>query len=469
MAPENQTEQILFITGKLAEKRLYQVLEEMQPTDFSYTIHQLGVKVAALITGDMIQRRLKQTFDANRVILPGRCRADLNVLSSHFGIPFERGPDELKDLPAYFGKTLKRPDLTNYSLNIFAEITDAPNMSLDEITAQAFYYREEGADVIDIGCLPDTPFPHLEETIHSLKTMNFQVSIDSLSPDDLLRGGKAGADFMLSLSESTLWIADQVDSEPILIPEKHGDLASLDRAMQAMDRRERSYYVDPILDPVHFGFTDSIQRYHQVRREHPQAKMLMGVGNITELTHADTLGMNALLLGICSELEITAILATQVSRHACTAIREADRTRRIMYAARKMESLPKHINDDLMALHDTAPYPDSLEEINDLAAEIRDPSYRIQTSKNGIHIYNRDGLHTASDPFDLFPKLDLENDCGHAFYLGVQLGRAQVARQLNKRFVQDELLEWGCITDQIQEDLSQQKQAGSTMKNTTKK
>ena len=32
--------------------------------------------------------------------------------------------------------------------------------------------------------------------------------------------------------------------------------------------------------------------------------MLMGTGNLTELTEADSTGINALLLGICSELNV---------------------------------------------------------------------------------------------------------------------------------------------------------------------
>jgi len=135
-----------------------------------------------------------------------------------------------------------------------------------------------------------------------------------------------------------------------------------------------------------------------------------------------------------------------------------------MHAANTMQSLPKHIDDGLMSVHDPSPYPYSYDEIIELASEIRDPSYRIQTTQEGIHIYNRDGLHTAEDPFDLYPKLNLENDSGHAFYLGIQLGRAQVARQLNKRFVQDEALEWGCLVDSPEQDLTEQKQAGATMK-----
>jgi len=58
-------------------------------------------------------------------------------------------------------------------------------------------------------------------------------------------------------------------------------------------------------------------------------------------------------------------------------------------------------------------------------------------------VYNRDGLRTASDPFKLFPHLGLEADGSHAFYIGVELARAQIAWQLGKRYIQDQELEWG--------------------------
>ncbi|PPD48051.1 MAG: dihydropteroate synthase [Methylobacter sp.] len=459
------TDHILFLTGKLAERQLCSILAKMKPP-FTYTVHELGLKVAALMTTDMVARRLTDTFGATRIILPGRCRGDIDVLSQTLNIPVERGPEELKDLPMYFGQTAHKPDLSLYQVKIFAEIVDAPNVSIDEIVKRAFYYKSNGADVIDIGCLPSTDFPHMEETIQALKQAGFVVSIDSLDANDLLRGGKAGADYMLSLHESTLWIADEVAATPILIPEKHEDLASLDRAIAEMQRKNRAFIVDPILDPLHFGFTQSIVRYHQVRKKHPEIEMMLGVGNITELTHADTMGMNALLLGICSELDINNILATQVSKHACRAIKEADLARRIMFAAKQQNTLPKHIDAGLMALHESSPYPNQLEDIKDWAAQIKDPSFRIQTSEEGVHIYNRDGFHTATDPFDLFPKLHVENDGGHAFYLGVELARAQIAWQLGKRFTQDQALSWGCATQSTEPtiDLHTFKPAGSTLK-----
>ncbi len=459
------SENILFLTGKLAAKQLHQVLTGMEP-EFSYRIHQLGLKVAALMTADMIHRRLQETFGADRIIVPGRCRGDLDALTQHFGIPVERGPEEVKDLPLFFGKKRIKTDLSQYQVKIFAEITDAPNISIDEIIERAQYYQANGADVIDIGCLPDTAFPHLEDSIKALKQAGFLVSIDSLEDEDLLRGARVGADYLLSLTEKSLWIADQVEATPILIPEKHGDLSTLDAAIETLQKKNKPFIVDPILDPIHFGFTESVARNYQFRQRYPDIEMMLGVGNVTELTHADTSGMNAILLGICSELNINHILATEVSQHASRAIREADRARRIMYAANQANTLPKHIDPGLMTVHDTVPFTYSQTEIENLAAEIKDPSYRIQTSDKSIHIFNRDGFHSATDPFELFPHLNVENDGGHAFYLGVELARAEIAWQLGKRFTQDEALHWGCAgkTQNTHVDLHTFKPAGTTLK-----
>jgi dihydropteroate synthase-like protein len=458
------SERILFLTGKLAEKQLRQILAAMEPA-FSYRIVEMGVKVAALMTTEMIGRRLKDTFGATRIVIPGSCRGDLAALSRLLGVVVERGPEEVKDLPEYFGQKAMDYDLSVYQTKIFAEIVDAPFLSIDSILERANYYQANGADVIDIGCQPGVAFPHLSECISSLKLAGFKVSIDSLDTDDLITGGKAGADYMLSLTSKSLWVAEEVAATPILIPDQHGELSSLDICIRTLQAKNRPFIVDPILDPIHFGFTESIVRNHGFRQRYPEVEMMLGVGNITELTHADTCGMNALLLGICSELNINHILATEVSRHACRAIREADRARRIMYAAKQHNGLPKHIAADLLTIHDTSPFPYRQDEIEALAAEIKDPSYRVQTSSNGLHVFNRDGFHTAQDPFDLYPELHVENDGGHAFYLGVELARAEIAWQLGKRYTQDQRLNWGCAENAVESkvDMHTFKPAGSTL------
>src|SRR5262249_41900830 len=70
-------EHFLFLTGRMAKPRVAKVLAAMQPTEFTYDVQDVGVKVAALMTGDLIRRRLAAPVTADRIMLPGRCRADL--------------------------------------------------------------------------------------------------------------------------------------------------------------------------------------------------------------------------------------------------------------------------------------------------------------------------------------------------------------------------------------------------------
>jgi dihydropteroate synthase-like protein len=288
--------------------------------------------------------------------------------------------------------------------------------------------------------------------------------VDSLAAEELLRGGRAGADYLLSLTEDSLWIADQVAATPVLIPARAGDLESLFRAVRAMQARGRAFLADAILDPIHFGLTDSIVRYHRLRAEFPDAPIMMGTGNVSELTDADTSGIHAVLLGIASELGVSAVLTTEVSPHARRAVKEIDAGRRMLYAARQANALPRDISAALLTVHGRRPFPDTPEEIAELASAVRDPSFRVQVSASGIHAYNRDGHHLAGDPFELFPALRLEGDGAHAFYMGVELGRAQIAWQLGKRYAQDEPLDWGCAADRPAQDLSSHHAPGSTLR-----
>ena len=456
-------EHILFLTGKLAEKSLHRVLESMQPTDFTYEVRQLGVSVAALMTTQIIEKRLTNIGNAEKIIIPGRCRGDVEVLSKMFGVSVERGPEELKDLPTHFGFDAKNADLSNYDVQIFAEIVDAPNMSVKEIVNRAHIYKEDGANVIDLGSLPNTSFPHLTESVLALKSEGFKVSVDSFNTEDLLMGGRAGADYILSLSEKTLWVLDEVDSIPIVIGNPPTDSKSLYRAINKLLEENRRFLADSILDPIHFGFTESIMRYRNLRKRYPDIEIIMGIGNLTELTHADSAGTNALLLGIISELEIQHLLATEVSEHCRCAVREADLARRIMYASRIDNIPPKGYDNGLMALHERKPFPYSIEEINEFASNIKDPNFRIQVNDEGVHIYNRDGIHSSIDPYEIYPNLNVEEDGGHAFYLGVELARAQISWQLGKRYEQDEELDWGVATKKEDQDMSKFKEAGTTM------
>jgi dihydropteroate synthase-like protein len=452
---------ILFLTGHLAKPSLERVLAGIDAAPFSGEVRDVGVQVAALMTAEMIGRRVtlpaadaptpSRRFD--RIIVPGRCRGDLDALSAHFGIPVQRGPEELKDLPRYFDRAAKPIALDEHAVAIFAEIVDAPRLSVAETVARAHVLARDGADVIDLGCLPDTRFDHLAESVQALKAEGLRVSVDSVDTNELLRGGRAGADYLLSLTLDTLWVADEVAATPVLIPRAGGDEASLHEAIEMMEKRGHAFLADSILDPIPFGFTASIVRYHRLRERFPNAALMMGVGNLTELTEADTSGINALLFGICAELGVSAVLTTQVSAHARRAVKEADWARRIMHAASRHRVLPKGLADALMTVHAKHPFPDTPAEIAATAAQVRDPNFRVQVSAQGLHVYNRDGLRLAQGAFELWPQLGLEGDASHAFYMGVELAHAEIAHRLGKRYVQDQPLDWGCAADRAGDDL----------------
>ena len=471
-------EHIVFLSGRLALPQLTRVLETIDAAPFTWEVRDIGLQVAALMTADMIRRRVAAPVltvpvltardgaaarKADRMIVPGRCRGDCDALSAHYGIPVQRGPEELKDLPRFFDRAAKPVDLSEYEVAIFAEIVDAPRLGVAQIVERAHALRRDGADVIDLGCLPETAFDHLEDSVQELKREGFAVSVDSVDPQELLRGGRAGADYLLSLTLDTLWLADEVAATPVLIPRTPTDEASLHAAVDILLGRGRAFLADPILDPIPFGLGAAIVRYHALRQRYPTAPIMMGVGNLTELTEADTSGVNALLFGIAAELNVAAVLTTQVSPHARRAVREADWARRIMHAAASQRALPKGFNDALMTVHAKRPFPDTPDEIAATAALVRDPNFRVQVSAAGLHVYNRDGLRLGQGAFELWPQLGLEADAAHAFYMGVELAHAEIAWRLGKRYVQDQPLDWGCAVERTADDLNQWCAPGTTM------
>ena len=461
---EHQQDKLLFLTGHLAENRLKKAVTNAGLKDGSWQVANIGIKVAALMTDAIVRNRLKGPIDATRVIVPGRSRMDLNSLGRHFGVPFERGPDELADLPQYLGHGGKPPDLSKYDIKIFSESVDASALTVAEMVARAHVQKAKGADVIDIGCQPGAAFPHLEEMVKALVKDGLKVSVDSGDPEELRRGANAGAHYVLSLDETNLDIVDGTACVPILVPKPHGDLASLIRAIDLATKKNIRHIADPILDPIHFGFTESITRYAELRRQRPDVEMLMGTGNLTELTDADSQGVTATLMGICSELRIENVLIVQVSPHTRRTIEEHDAARRLMYRAREDESLPKTYGGGLLSLHDLNPRPLSDDEIRAAAAAIRDSNFRIQVGEDGVHVYSRDGHFVERDPFELFPKLGVDADGGHAFYLGYELAKAEIAMQLGKRYAQDNPLDWGIAADKKSEDLIRHAPEGATLK-----
>ena len=458
------TERLLFLTGHLAEPRLRRILEAIGETPFAWDIVDIGVQVAALMTEAIILRRLPRPVQATRIIFPGRAGLDPARLTAQFDVPFERGPDELADLPAYLGRDGAPLDLSKHDVRIFAEIVDAPLLPWDRLLARAETLRAQGVDVIDIGCRPGTRFDHLETTVTGLLDAGFRVSVDSGNRDELRRGALAGANFLLSLTEETLDVADGTDAIPVLVPAKQGDLDSLIRAADKAQARGLPCMLDPVLDPIHFGFTASLMRYATLRARLPEAEILMGTGNLTELTDADSSGVTAILMGICSELAIRNVLVVQVSKHTRETVAEHDFARRLMYAARTNADLPRGYGTNLLQAHDRKPFVQTADDLAVQAQAVRDPNYRIATAEDGIHVFNNTIHEIGREAMALYPALDVATDGAHAFYLGTELMKAETAFALGKRYVQDTRLDWGCAAPHHKAAPTSLAEAGHTLR-----
>ena len=458
------SEKILFLTGKLAERQLRRILSSMKP-EFSYKINQIGVNVAALMSENIIMRRLDKEQKADRIIVPGKFRGNLKKLTRYFNIPVERGPDDISHLPDYFG--IKKPDeeLSEYECEIFAEIVDAADLSVRKILKIAKDYVSQGANVIDLGCMPDTKFDHLEETVKALKSRGYKVSVDSANSEELIRGSNSGADYILSLNERNLNILDKLkNSTPIIIPSSPGDLKSLERVIKKLKHQKIEFFADPILDPIHYGFADSIMRYIQLRKNYPEIKIFMGTGNLTELTDSDSAGVNATLMGLVSELSINAVLVVQVSGHCKNSIKETDVARKIMHFSKESKRLPFRINNSLMGMSERKPTRKTKKEIKEIKDFIKDKNFRIYLGENGINIFNSTLHIINTDPFEFYEKLEISEDASHAFYLGVELARAQIAWQLGKNYDQDNELNWGVASEKVKQNLNKRPQLKSTQK-----
>jgi dihydropteroate synthase len=443
-------QQIVFVTGKLAEFSLRRIVQRLgTEVGFDYRLAVLPISVAALMHVEWVRRKLSLEGLADRVVLPGWCQGDLEVLTGHFGVPFERGPKDLHDLADYFGRTQPPPDLTRYDIEIVAEINHAPRLSDSQIVAEATNLRRDGADVIDLGCIPGEAWSRAGEVTRLLRRDGFRVSIDSFDRREVEDAVAAGAELVLSCNNTNVdWVAT-LGAAVVAIPDNIRDLSSLETTIEKLDACNSQFRIDPVLEPIGHGFSRSLDRYVQARERWPNAQMMMGIANLTELTEVDSAGINVVLAGACQELAIHSVLTTQVINWARSSVRELDLARRLLFHSVGHGLLPKHIDSRLAILRDPKVFELTEEEINQLAQRITDPNYRIFVQGETIHLFNRDGHWKGTDPFELIRQATAVGkalDPLHAFYLGYELCKAATALALGKHYTQDQALSWGFLT-----------------------
>lgn len=443
---------LLFVTGRLAEASLREVLTAMaDKLGFRFEIEVPGIQVAALMHVNLLKNRLKISDAIDLVFLPGWVQGDINELQVQFGVPFERGPKNLHDLPEHFGlEKRKQVNLDRYSIDIIGEINHATRQPLDAVMVQAGAMVADGANIIDVGCVPGETSDRVSEIVGALRAEDIRVSIDSFDRAEVEAAVTAGAELVLSCNHSNIDWVSKLGVEVVAIPDSPSDLDSLDDIVQQLTSSGTAFRIDPIVEPIGMGFTRSLERYMTVRRRYPEAAMMMGVGNITELTEVDSAGVNVVLAAVCEELGIQSVLTTQVINWCRTAVKEFDAARRLIHYAVTNQVVPKHLDSALVMLRDARHRPPSPDSLRDLASKLTDPNFRIAAAADGLHLMNRAGHWVGDHPFEVFAQALAANpdiDAGHAFYLGFEMARAEMCRELGKNYVQDQPVSFGLASE----------------------
>jgi dihydropteroate synthase-like protein len=438
---------VLFVTGRLAEPALRRVLAE-SALPFDYDVQALGITVAALMTTPWIARHLQLQPGIDRVLIPGLCEGDPAVVAEAAGVPVEKGPKDLREIPVHFGRAPLARDYGAWDIAIAAEINNAPKLSRDAIRAAADYYRASGADIIDVGCTPGLAFPALGDVVRELVAAGMRVSIDTFDRGEIATAVAAGAELVLSVNGSNIEAARDLagtGARVVVVPDLGGPLETIEPTLEKLEAWGVGYLLDPILEPIGHAFMASLERYAAIRRRYPDAEMLMGIGNLTELTAADTTGVNAMLIAICQELRIRTVLTTEVIPWAKGSVREIDVARRLMHYAVTRRTIPKGVDDRLVTVKDPAMLTFTEDELRALQASITDPNFRIFADRDGITVLNSERFVRGTDIQQIFDQLGVDEPA-HAFYLGKELARASLAVTLGKTYRQEGALAWGYLT-----------------------
>ena len=236
---------------------------------FEMDVAMLPITVAALMTTEWIAKHLTVPAGTDLVLIPGLCEGATSSIAEHFAVRVEKGPKDLREIPEYFGQAAAREEYGAWDIEIIAEINNAPRLSRDAITREALRFRDAGADYIDIGCTPGLAFPELGSVVAELVSAGMRVSIDTFNAEEIRTAVDAGATLVLSINGGNLDVARELAGRGVRVvalPDFGAPLDSIAPTLELLSQLDVPFLIDPIIEPIGFGFTASIERYAEARR-----------------------------------------------------------------------------------------------------------------------------------------------------------------------------------------------------------
>lgn len=362
-------------------------------------------------------------------------------------------------------------------LRVISEVSEVHSLEDAELLRVVGRRIEEGADIISLGFEAGVSRPgDVRKAVRLVKErFDVPVALDSIIPAEIEAGVEAGADMVMSLEAGNIGkVAEKLDGVPAVVipydsgrglyprsaPEKVEMLNKL--VDEALRRGVRHVVADPVLDPVSprgpGGALESLAAYRRFKRLRPEIPMLLGAGNVAELMDADTIGVNALLVMLGAEAGASMVLVVEKSAKASGSTREAALASQMATIAWAKESPPKDLGIDLLVVKEKrrvqVPLDAADAEIVDASEALEHPLdplgyFRVRVNhdegviealyrgaKGKILIRGRDARLIRDEVL----RRGLVSSLSHAFYLGIELGKAEAALEMGKNYVQEEKL-----------------------------
>lgn len=477
---------ILLVTGRLAKEQVRAFAGEAD-------VLVADTDVAAFITPRMLQDAAPRGYDL--ILIPGAVTADFREAEGTLGSPIRLGPKHAADL----GEVLKligkgdmklsrttpacqlllgemrekaRQDIESLEakataclqiggikiggssrMKVLAEVVDATRMPPERLAGRIRYYQKEGADMIDLGLPLDARPEEVRAALGVAKeATDLPVSVDSVRPDLLLAGLKAGADMLLSLNAGNMAQVGPAAAEsavPAAVIPGPGPAGLEENIRAALDLGVKAI-ADPVLDPPMQGLAASLHRYMDFSRRHPGVPLFFGAGNVTELLDADTSGVNALLAALGAEVGAAILFTPEYSAKAVGSVRELAKASMMMQLAGKRKTPPKDLGLDLLLLKQkrhlpTEPLPEAMTEARQGHIYVQDETGSFRIFLSGGLIVAQNGPvsirgENARDLVNTLVDMGLVRRLDHAAYLGRELQKAETALRLGRDYVQDEPL-----------------------------
>ncbi|OKY79168.1 MAG: Dihydropteroate synthase FolP [Candidatus Methanohalarchaeum thermophilum] len=481
---------ILLVTGNKAYDVVKEQSNQLSKLGYNLDVKKLQTDVAAFIEPKMMSESV-ETGAYDYVIVPGRTEADFSGLSNVFKGPknafdiceaIEDGLDELSprkaadkviDISEITIEELKEKEEPSFTLNlsgleigkgpatIIAEINNAATLETEDIHENIRYFLDQGADIIDLGFSNSTSPEEVEEVFKVLDT-DAPLSIDTLDPEKIRVAVDYDIDLVLSANKEVMdRVGEELGNEVCVVIPDDETIGSLLENLSTAEKLGIKTIADPILSPPNSGLVDSIQRCHELNKLKPGLPTMMGVGNVTELIDADSLGINALMANIVSELSVDLLLTTEASLKTKGSVRELNKSCKMAYISKMKETYPKDLNIDLLNLKTKKRKEFPPEKLGEVIDGLHEKEVTSSKSPKGcfeigvdrekkeiiavFHSKNSEKHLTikgrkADQIIKKITKRELIEDLNHSAYLGQELKKAEIALKTGKNYIQDEKL-----------------------------